>query len=712
MVQMQHGRAGPSRRTRTSDKIRRLLMSAPQPFDKEDQMTEQLAVFIDFENVARWAEEAFLDFELTPLIEYLQGRGSLVTKRAYGDWGRFSHYRDELMENAIDLVQMYSVRAGKNRADIRMTVDAMEIAMSRPHIRTFVIVSGDSDFGALIGKLREYGKYTVGIGPRNITHRLLVKSCDEFIYLETLLGEETGVGEQAGSDTEVARKLLLKALQAHGQRGEIPVAAARLKQTMLSMDSTFNEANYGFDHFKNWLEKNNDLVRLYLRDFQLYVAPRDFDVQQTPGLVEYEVPSEEQESVAVESPLAEQYRQIFARLKMNTTDFATRRDVLRDIYRELSEHPGAYTTDTLLETLRERYEAQGLSRSKTMLRHIWQMGFRQRAFDYGEHSASVRVPVWLSQDIDSEAAFVRRAESGFVYAVVHAGIPVDEAELAAVLLNDRDQCDYIQSLLEDLMARGLIVKDGNRYRLPGQSLIPFCDEPPLRLICREIEQVQLPEGAARGIEKAQTLAKRAMIQRSQDFSASARSYLYACRLQWDAVQRHEPGATLEDLRWYIASYASVRAGELSQVERDYSGSRTYYLAFFALVQEDDPLWGRMRGLINPMLAYYWANAARELGINVSSWNLSTASPAQVAVLAANHENAELRHRWQERTRALAEVNEGVLLRVIEQIRHNYADQPAYLDTADQILDIIQEARRRRNGADRAPVQEARNGQHA
>jgi len=87
----------------------------------------------------------------------------------------------------------------------------------------------------------------------------------------------------------------------------------------------------------------------------------------------------------------------------------------------------------------------------------------------------------------------------------------------------------------------------------------------------------------------------------------------------------------------------------------------------------------MRGLINPMLVYYWANAARELGMNVSSWNLGSALPAQIAVLVANHENEQLRKRWLARTRALAEVNEGVLRRVVAQIQHNYADQPPYLD---------------------------------
>ena len=97
-------------------------------------MTNQIAVFIDFENVALWAEQEFLDVELTPLIEYLQSRGPVAIKRCYGDWSRFSRYRDELMNNAVDLIQIYSVRAGKNRADIRMALDAMETAITRPQI--------------------------------------------------------------------------------------------------------------------------------------------------------------------------------------------------------------------------------------------------------------------------------------------------------------------------------------------------------------------------------------------------------------------------------------------------------------------------------------------------------------------------------------------------------------------------------------------------
>jgi uncharacterized LabA/DUF88 family protein len=690
------------------------LMASHQPGNNfSNNMNNQIAVFIDFENVALWAEQEFIDFELTPLMEYLQSRGPVVIKRVYGDWSRFSHYREELMNNSVDLVQIYSVRAGKNRADIRMALDAMETAITRPQIQTFVVVSGDSDFGPLVAKLREYSRYTLGIGPRDVTHPLLIKACDEFIYLEAVLGDMQDLHDlhQATStDNETARTLLVKALQIHSQRGELPVLAAKLKQTMLLMDSAFNEANFGYSQFKNWLENNVDMIRLFVKDMQLYVAPKDFaepvDIDLQPWQAPV-TPSNGQHALSTKSSIASalqsasgsdpmltkpslrmQYKQIFNRLKMTAVDFATRRDVLRDIYRELVEHPNERTTDDLLEELCLRYEAQGMIRSKTTLRQIWQMGFRQRAFDYNDQVASVHVPVKLADEIDSEAAFVQRAESGFVYAVINAGLEIDKEELSMILLNDRDQQDYIQSLLVDLQQRGLIAEVDGRYVLPGQSAIPFADEPAIQLIRYDLEHVQLPDNLPRTQEKARSLAKNAMLQRSQDFAASARSYLYACRLQWDVVESGEPGASLEDLRWYMASYASVKAGELSQIHRDYTNSRPYYLAFFYLVQEDDPLWSRMRGLINPMLSYYWVNAWRELGLTAANPSLSTTSPAEIAVSAATHQNQELQRLWFSMTQGLAEVNPGLLRRVANQIRLTRSDSPVYAQVSDTLEQML------------------------
>lgn len=670
-------------------------------------MSNQLAVFMDFENIALWAEQEFLDFELTPLMEYLRNRGPIAIMRAYGDWSRFSRYREDLMNNAVDLIQIFSIRAGKNRADIRMALDALEVAIQRSQIDTFVIISGDSDFGPLVTKLREYGRYTLGIGPREVTHPLLARACDEFVFLEVALGEmvdDDHLGEPPTADIEAARQLLLKALRVHAQRNELPVLAAKLKQTMLLLDSAFNEAAVGHPQFKTWLEQNTDILTLFVKDHQLYVAPREFSPTpewvdrpwSPPSLTNGQshlpavgVPAVSGTEVApLNLSLRQQYNQIFTRLKMTSVDFATRRDVLRDIYRELSARPGERTTDELLDELCERYETQGLIRSKTTLRQIWQMGFRQRAFDYRDQVASVHVPVWLDAEIDSEAAFVQRAESGFVYAVVNAGLEIDKVELALILLNDGEHTEYIDSLLHDLEQRGLIIESEGRYMLPGHSSIPFADEPALQPIIYDIENMQLPDSMARGFEKARSLAKTAMLQRSQDFAASARSYLMACRLQWEAVESGEPGATLEDLRWYMASYASVRAGELSQIHRDYAHSRPYYLAFFFLVQEDDPLWSRMRGLINPMLSYYWVNAWRELGLNAGNPSLNATTPAEIAVRAATHETPELCSLWYAMSNALAEVNPGLVRRVASQIRLNRGESPTYAQVADTLEQML------------------------
>lgn len=135
-----------------------------------------------------------------------------------------------------------------------------------------------------------------------------------------------------------------------------------------------------------------------------------------------------------------------------------------------------------------------------------------------------------------------RAESGFVYAVLNAGLEVDKAEMASILLNDHDQIEYIQSLLDDLEKRELIVNVNDRYMLPGSASVPFRNDPALEPVWIDVDNVELPDNLPATPEKARTLAKTAMLQRSQDFAASARSYLYACRLQWEAIEAGEPGS--------------------------------------------------------------------------------------------------------------------------------------------------------------------------
>ena len=127
---------------------------------------------------------------------------------------------------------------------------------------------------------------------------------------------------------------------------------------------------------------------------------------------------------------------------------------------------------------------------------------------------------------------------------------------------------------------------------------------------------------------------------------------------------------------------------MSQIHRDYGHSRPYYLAFFNLVQEDDPLWSRMRGLINPMLCYYWVNAWRELGMTAGNPSLSTTSPAEIAVSAATHQNQELQSLWFSMTQGLADVNPGSLRRVANQIRLTRSDSPIYAQVSDTLEQML------------------------
>src|SRR5438270_1931448 len=146
-----------------------------------------LAIFIDFENLALGFHGRRDRFEIERVLERLVEKGKVVAKKAYADWSRFGAYTAALHEAAIELVEIPKRSlTGKNSADIRLCVDAMDLAFSKEHIDTFVIVSGDSDFSPLVSKLKENGKHVIGMGMQESTSNLLRDNCDEFIYYEDL----------------------------------------------------------------------------------------------------------------------------------------------------------------------------------------------------------------------------------------------------------------------------------------------------------------------------------------------------------------------------------------------------------------------------------------------------------------------------------------------------------------------------------------------
>ncbi len=156
---------------------------------QQDSTTSAMAVFCDFENIALGAKEAnYSHFDIAKVLERLLLKGSIIVKKAYCDWQRYRDFKAGMHQCSFELIEIPHVRqSGKNSADIRMVVDALDLCYTKTHVDTFVIVSGDSDFSPLVSKLRENNKTVIGVGVRNSTSDLLVANCDEFIFYDDLV---------------------------------------------------------------------------------------------------------------------------------------------------------------------------------------------------------------------------------------------------------------------------------------------------------------------------------------------------------------------------------------------------------------------------------------------------------------------------------------------------------------------------------------------
>jgi uncharacterized protein (TIGR00288 family) len=217
-----------------------------------------LAIFIDFENLALGFQGRRDRFEIGRVLERLVEKGKIVAKKAYADWSRFSTYTAPLHEAAIELVEIpRRAQSGKNSADIRLCVDAMDLAYSKEHINTFVVVSGDSDFSPLVSKLKELGKHVIGLGMQESTSDLLRDNCDEFIYYEDL-GQAPALTPHIDAQLpETKRKafaLLMESLHALRRENKEVLWSSMIKDTMKRKKPSFNETYHGYRTFSELLQ--------------------------------------------------------------------------------------------------------------------------------------------------------------------------------------------------------------------------------------------------------------------------------------------------------------------------------------------------------------------------------------------------------------------------------------------------------------------------
>ncbi len=239
-------------------------------------MTQNMALFCDFENVALGVRDAkYAAFNIQKILERLLLKGNIVVKKAYCDWDRYKEFKATMHEAAFELIEIPHVRlSGKNSADIRMVVDALDLCYTKSHVDTFVIISGDSDFSPLVSKLRENNKVVIGVGVKNSTSDLLIANCDEFIFYDDLVREaekqkktkrkttpKKKVRKSAAQNEEEKRQealdLVMETVEAlFKERGEEEkVWGSMIKQALKRRKPGFNESYHGFRTFGKLLEE-------------------------------------------------------------------------------------------------------------------------------------------------------------------------------------------------------------------------------------------------------------------------------------------------------------------------------------------------------------------------------------------------------------------------------------------------------------------------
>ena len=230
--------------------------------------SRSLAVFCDFENLALGVREAkYAAFDMEKVLERLLAKGTIVVKKAYCDWDRYKEFKVAMHGASFELIEIPHVRqSGKNSADIRMVVDALDLCYTKAHVDTFVIVSGDSDFSPLVSKLKENDKYVIGVGVKNSSSDLLIDNCDEFIFYEDLVRGTQKAPTVNFKDKKQAEvfKLLIDSIKALMRENKEILWGSMVKQTMQRKKPTFNEEYYGYNTFSDLLEdaQTNNLIRI------------------------------------------------------------------------------------------------------------------------------------------------------------------------------------------------------------------------------------------------------------------------------------------------------------------------------------------------------------------------------------------------------------------------------------------------------------------
>ncbi len=469
----------------------------------------EMAVFIDFENIATAAESRYYTLDLNRLFTELGRRGRLVLKRAYADWSRFTKYRDELLRHGVDLVQLYAHghKLARNRADVRMAIDAIETLFTRPEVQMFAIISGDSDFSSLITRLREHGRFVIGVGVQGATSDLIPALCDEFIYYDTLIAPEA------------------EAVPPPPTAAPEPTISAPAPEIVGTVER----------------------YRRYLQDW---------------GFVLLEP--------------------------------TIRRMGLTRLFETLR----AGVAELTLARWLERTNWEGLEIEAGGRQELGWLLLLGSGISFGPLPPSFYTPI-QGVRVPGLKRFIEAAEGGLIRFLGLANWPLEPEALAFLLGLPVME---VESMLRGMVREGLLVADNGTFRwiLPENPL----QGPVFEALRADLAGVTYPSGITPSLGDARALFEEGMsYRRDRNFPMALERFRLALRMTLDLWEMHTPGVGPYEIRWRAASYCSVRAGELFNNRRDFAGSLPFYFAFIALMIPGDPVWEKLRGLVDFMLHY-------------------------------------------------------------------------------------------------------------
>ncbi|MCK6521940.1 NYN domain-containing protein [Myxococcota bacterium] len=419
-------------------------------------MENNIAVLIDFENLAAGVEKEGLGkLEIGLIMNRLRERGRVLVARSYADWGRFARHKKELLFEGISLFELSAHgMQDKNRADVALVVDCMELAFTKSYVDTYCIVSGDSDFTPLITKLRELDKRVLGCGTRRSTSRLIIEACDEFFFYDTLRSERTQRSRRKGKSEEVteftreeAMELVTEALESLQRDDPAPVQASKIKEAILRKESSFSEADLGFSTMTRFMEfcARNGVVRLERdeRGGGYLVGAPDLE------------PVEHHRAPPAPIPVdSDPTRKLYEQLAAEELEPLTRNDraelcrALHEAVRQRNERKRRVNLQWMIQDLTNRAHERGEALTQRQVEGVINALHRGKAFLHpdGEPVRSFFAPFVLDRSAED---LVKLLDQVYVGRLKELGVELKASvpDLSELLFGDRRHTREVEELL-------------------------------------------------------------------------------------------------------------------------------------------------------------------------------------------------------------------------------------------------------------------------